>query len=124
MLRLGYWTLVAVALPGYIILRIGAEWLYSKEGWDDLPEGVDEPAWLGIGYIIADLAALLLLVSLIVGGIGVYRMRDGKGTRAADDDARSLHRDVGGQPCRRMGDGRQAELAAHQPGYGSIRPGA
>ena len=81
LLRLGYWTLVAVALPGYLVMRVGAEWIYSKEGWDDLPEGVDEPAWLVIGYIVADLGALLLLASLIIGGIGVYRLRDGKGSR-------------------------------------------
>ncbi len=73
LLRLGYWTLLAVALPGYIILRVGAEWILSKEGWD-------EPTWLDIGYIVADLGALILLVSLIVGGIGMYRLRDGKGS--------------------------------------------
>ena len=38
------------------------------------------PTWLAIGYIVADLGALLLLASLIIGGIGVYRMRDGKGS--------------------------------------------
>ena len=80
LLRLGYWTLLAVALPGYIVLRVGGEWIYSKEGWDDLPEGVDDPAWLSIGYIVADLGALLLLASLIIGGIGVRRLGDGKGT--------------------------------------------
>ena len=32
LLRLGYWTLLAVALPGYVVMRIGAEWLYLKEG--------------------------------------------------------------------------------------------
>jgi hypothetical protein len=79
LLRLGYWSLLAVALPGWIIMRIGAEWIYSKEGWDDLPEGVDDPDWLGIGYIAADLGGLILLVSLILGGVGVYRMRQGKG---------------------------------------------
>ena len=36
LLRLGYWTLLAVALPGYIVLRVGAEWIYSKESLDDL----------------------------------------------------------------------------------------
>jgi hypothetical protein len=78
LLRLGYWSLLAVALPGWIIMRIGAEWLYSK--YDDLtPEGVDDPDWLGIGYIAADLGGLILLVSLILGGVGVYRMREGKG---------------------------------------------
>jgi hypothetical protein len=79
-LRLGYWTLLAVALPGYVVMRIGAEWIYSKEPWGDLPEGVDEPAWIGIGYIIADAGALLTLIALILGGIGVRRLRDGKGT--------------------------------------------
>ncbi|HEV2712844.1 MAG TPA: hypothetical protein VGU26_07090, partial [Gaiellaceae bacterium] len=36
-LRLGYWTLLAVSLPGWIVMRIGAQWIYTKEGWDDLP---------------------------------------------------------------------------------------
>ena len=27
----------AVALPGYIVMRIGAEWVYSKEHPDNLP---------------------------------------------------------------------------------------
>jgi hypothetical protein len=78
-LRLGYWTLLAVALPGYIVMRIGAQWIYSKEGWDDLPDEVDEPAWLGIGYIIADVGALLTLIALILGGIGVRRLGRGGG---------------------------------------------
>jgi hypothetical protein len=79
-LRLGYWTLLIVALPGYIVMRIGAEWIADKEGWNDLPEGVDDPAWLGIGYLVADVGALLLLIALILGGIGVYRLRSGKGS--------------------------------------------
>jgi hypothetical protein len=78
-LRLGYFALLAVAFPGWILMRIGAQWIYSKQGWEDLPEGTDEPAWLGIGYIIADLGGLLLLISLIAGGIGVRRLRRGKG---------------------------------------------
>ena len=77
-LRLGYWTLLAVALPGYIVMRIGAEWIYSREGWDDLPDD-DIPAWLDLGRIIADVGALLVLVALIVGGIGVRRLGDGRG---------------------------------------------
>ena len=76
-LRFGYWSLLAVALPGWIILRVGAEWIYSKEGWDDVPDDL-QPDWLGIGYIIADLGGLLLLIALIAGGLGVYRMRDNK----------------------------------------------
>jgi hypothetical protein len=80
LLRLGYWSLLAVSLPGWIVMRIGAGWISSKEGWDDLPEGVDDPTWLGIGYLVADLGGLILIVSLVAGGIGVYRLRQGKGS--------------------------------------------
>jgi hypothetical protein len=38
------------------------------------------PDWLGIGFFAADVGGPILLLSLIVGGIGVYRMRDGGGT--------------------------------------------
>jgi len=77
MLRLGYWSLLTVALPGYVLMRIGGQWIYSKEGLDDAP--IDF-AWATIGFIVADAGALLLLIALIVGGIGVYRLRAGKGT--------------------------------------------
>jgi hypothetical protein len=77
-LRLGYWTLLAVALPGYVVMRIGAHWTEDRAGYNE--EGAAEPAWLDVGYVVADLGALLLLVSLIAGGVGVYRLRDGKGS--------------------------------------------
>jgi hypothetical protein len=78
-LKLGYWTLLAVSVPGWIVMRAGAQWIYSEQGWDDLPDDFEEPAWLGIGWLTAELGGLILLVSLIVGGIAVYRMRAGKG---------------------------------------------
>jgi hypothetical protein len=77
LMRLGYWTLLVVGLPAYILLRIGAEWIYSREGWDE--EDAPEPAWLDIGFIVANLGALLLVIALIVGGIGVSRLKDGRG---------------------------------------------
>jgi hypothetical protein len=75
-LRLGYWTLLAVSLPGWVLMRVGAEWIYSREGWDDVP---DTPGWLDTGVIIGDAGGLILVVSLIVGGVGMYRLRAGKG---------------------------------------------
>ena len=75
-LRLGYWTLLAVALPGYIVMRLGAQWIYSKEHLDDAPS---DPTWIGIGFTVADLGALLVLIALIVGGIGVRRLDSGGG---------------------------------------------
>ena len=78
LLRLGYWSLLAVSLPGYVLMRIGAQWIASKEGLDDLPDD-QVPDWLGIGYLVADAGAAVLLIALVVGGIGVYRLREGKG---------------------------------------------
>jgi len=76
-LRLGYRSLLAVALPGWLLMRIAAEWIASREGWT--AEGVPTPTWLGIGFILADAGGLILLVSLIVGGVGVRRLRAGQG---------------------------------------------
>jgi hypothetical protein len=79
LLRLGYFSLLLVGLPGLILLRLAGEWLYQLQRWDELPDTIDEPAWLGIGFLVADLGGLLFLLSLVLGGIGVYRLRRGKG---------------------------------------------
>ncbi len=73
--RLGFWSLLAVAFPAWWVMRIGGEWIASKE---DFPEG-DEPDWLGIGYATAEGGGLLLLIAIIVTGIGVRRMRRQEG---------------------------------------------
>jgi hypothetical protein len=75
-LRLGYWTLVAVALPGLVLMRIGAQWIYTEQGWDDVE---DEPAWIAIGGVTADIGGVIFLLSLVAGGIGLRRLDQGKG---------------------------------------------
>ena len=77
-LRLGYWSLLAVSLPGWVLMRAGAQWIASKEGWTK--KGVPSPTWLDIGYLLADIGGLVLLVSLVVGGIGIRRLRQGRGS--------------------------------------------
>ena len=74
--RFSYKTLLWVAFPAYIVMRVGAQWVEVKENLDDLAE---DPAWLGIGYITADLGGLLLIIALILGGIGLRRSRNGGG---------------------------------------------
>ena len=39
LLRLGYQSLLAIALPGFILMRVSAEWIYTKEGWTTFPPG-------------------------------------------------------------------------------------
>ena len=77
MLRVGYWTLLLVGFPAYFVMRVGAEWLAEKEGFGE--EGVSKPAWINIGWIVGDIGLPVFLVALLVGGVGVYRLRSGKG---------------------------------------------
>jgi hypothetical protein len=74
--RVSFWSLLAAAIPGWILMRIGAEWIWTKEGWDDVSE---EPDWLGIGWITADLGGLLILISVILAGLGLRGLRRGGG---------------------------------------------
>jgi hypothetical protein len=71
--RFGLKTLLIGVLPAYLLMRIGAQWTESKENF---PDDFD-PAWLGIGYITADIGALLVLISLILAAIGLRRSREG-----------------------------------------------
>jgi hypothetical protein len=75
-LRVSAMTLFAVAAPGWLAMRIGAQWVYSEEKLDELDS---EPAWIGIGFLTADIGFLLLVVALILGGLGVRRSRTGGG---------------------------------------------
>jgi len=70
--RFAFRTLLLAALPSYILMRIGAEWLYSKEFGDS----DDDPAWIGIGYITADIGAILFLIALICAGIASAKSKD------------------------------------------------
>ena len=74
--RAGFRALLAVALPGLIVMRIGAQWIYSKEGWS----GDNDPTWLGIGYLTADLGGILLLLTIVLAGIGARRVGRTGGT--------------------------------------------
>jgi hypothetical protein len=76
LLRLGYWTLLVVGLPSYVLMWAAAHWIYSKEGLDESP--IDS-AWTTIGFVVAEGGAVLFVASLIVGGIGVRRLGSGKG---------------------------------------------
>jgi len=69
--RLAFKTLLFVGVPAWFAMRIGAEWIYSKENWADVPS---EPDWLGVGYITADLGGLLLLISVVLAGFGARRL--------------------------------------------------
>ncbi|HEU0246452.1 MAG TPA: hypothetical protein VFR38_05135 [Gaiellaceae bacterium] len=76
LLRFGYVALLAAALPGWIGMFAGAEWIYRAQGLADEP--IDS-AWVLTGFLVAELGGALLLAALILGGVGVHRLRAGKG---------------------------------------------
>ena len=68
-------TLLIGVFPAYILMRIGAQWVESKE---NIPEDADLP-WIGVGYITADVGALLIVISMILSAIGLRKLRAGGG---------------------------------------------
>lgn len=69
--RSAFRTLVGVAVPSYLVMRAGAQWIYSKEGFS----GDGDPTWIGIGFLAADAGLLLLLVTT---GLTFWWVRTGK----------------------------------------------
>ena len=57
--RVGFRTLLLGALPAYIVMRGGAEWIASTE------DVSDDVTWIGIGYMVSDAGLLVLLVDMI-----------------------------------------------------------
>lgn len=76
LLRLGYRSLLLIALPGWLLMFAGAEWSYREEG---LAEGAIDSTWVLVGFLVAEVGAVLLLLSLVLGGIGVRRLAKGGG---------------------------------------------
>jgi hypothetical protein len=74
--KLGFMSLFYGAIPGYIVMRGGAQWIAHKEGLDN--DKVDL-SWVNIGFSVSDLGFVLLVVSLVIGGIAVRRVNRGEG---------------------------------------------
>jgi hypothetical protein len=72
--KLGFMSLFCGALPGYIVMRGGAQWVANKEGWEN-----SDVSWINIGFNVSDVGFVLLVVSLVIGGIRVRRINRGGG---------------------------------------------
>ncbi len=78
--RFAYRTLLFLVLPAFIVMRIGAQWVLHKSPWNGISP---DPNWVTIGYFIADVGAIALIVALVLAGIGLRRAESGGGqTRA------------------------------------------
>ena len=71
-LRLGYRALLLGVLPGWIVMRGGAEWIAEKEKVNDLDP---VPSWVDVGYSVSDPMLLLIIISTVCAGLAVRRQR-------------------------------------------------
>ena len=67
--RLGFMSVFYGAIPGWIIMRGGAQWIAHKEGLEN-----SDLSWIGIGFTMSDLGFVLLIVLLVIGGLIVRRI--------------------------------------------------
>jgi len=70
--RLAFATLLAGALPSYVLMRIGAEWIASEAA-------VGDPTWVGIGYGVADGGLLLAIIATVLAWRATRRGAAGPG---------------------------------------------
>ena len=81
-LRPAFRSLLWVALPGYIVMRVYAQLIYSEQ---KLAEGSD-PTWIGIGFAVSDLGLLFLVAAIVLTGLAQRRKTEaggGAGIRVA-----------------------------------------
>jgi hypothetical protein len=67
--RMSFRSLLLVAVPGWIVMRIGAQWIASKEGVEDA-----SLTWVDIGYVTAEGGGVLLLAATVLAGLGARRL--------------------------------------------------
>jgi hypothetical protein len=66
--RLVFRVAVIVLLPSWILMRAAAQWIDSKE----FPHG-HEPGWVGVGFFVTDIGALVVLILLILAWLAARR---------------------------------------------------
>ena len=71
--RLAFRIFLLGALPAYIVMRVGAEWINSKE----FGSSPVDSTWITIGRVVADAGGLVFLISLILAGVATRRSSGG-----------------------------------------------
>jgi hypothetical protein len=74
--QVGLWTFLLGIVPGWILMRAGAQWIVDKE----FPDGANTPRWVNVGFIVSEPGAVLLI------GLGItawlWKRRGGTGALA------------------------------------------
>jgi hypothetical protein len=68
LVRLGYRSLLVGVIPGWILMRVGGEWIASKEHLEN-----SNVSWIGIGFSTADGGAVLIIIATILAALAWRR---------------------------------------------------
>lgn len=71
--RTAFATTVLVVWPSYVVMRVGAQWILSREGFDKSP-----PGWVGVGLAVSDAGILVIAVITLLGWLASRRPGAGK----------------------------------------------
>jgi hypothetical protein len=66
--KLAFRTLLFVVWPAYIVMRVGAQWIYSKEDLNP-----DMPNWIKLGILVGDGGAVVLIGLTVLGWLALAR---------------------------------------------------
>ena len=69
--RFGFRSLLYAALPAFIAMRVGAQWVASEEGLAD-----SDAAWIALGYISTEGGLLLLIAATVTAGLTARRFEN------------------------------------------------
>jgi hypothetical protein len=69
--RGAFLSVAVAALPAWVVMRVAAQWTYSKEHFT----GHNDPTWLGIGFGVSDAGLLVLLAALGLAFAWTRRLR-------------------------------------------------
>jgi len=65
-------TLLYVAIPAFIVMRVGAQWIGDKEG---ILDSKSDPSWIGIGFSTSDSGGLFVIIATVLAGLAARRLR-------------------------------------------------
>ncbi len=74
LVRSGFRQMLFAVIPSFLLMRAAAEWIYSKEGWDNVDP---TPSWLGTGFGVSDFSLLFIIVATVAAGLAVRRLNRG-----------------------------------------------
>ena len=75
--RLAFRSLLIGVIPGWIVMRVAAQFLLDKESLEEA-----ELAWLDIGFITAEPGFLFIIIATVLSGLAMRRARRGEAAGA------------------------------------------